>query len=111
MWFVGAQKTDDARAPYGYYERIGLATSPDGLNWTVANNDQPVLDLGQRGSVDAKGVSHPFVLHDGGVYRMWYSARWQSKSPTRWPITSSGRAVRIRGRSYRFSTSAPDVQH
>lgn len=74
MWFVGAQKTDDTRAPYGYYERIGLATSPDGLNWTVANNDQPVLDLGQRGSVDAKGVSHPFVMHDGGVYRMWYSA-------------------------------------
>ena len=74
MWFVGAQKTDDPRAPYGYYERIGLATSSDGLNWTVANNDQPVLDLGPQGSVDAKGVSHPFVMHDDGVYRMWYSA-------------------------------------
>lgn len=74
MWFVGAQKTQDPRAPYGYYERIGLATSKDGLNWTIANNDRPVLDLGPKGSVDAKGASHPFVLFDDGVYKMWYSA-------------------------------------
>ena len=74
MWFVGAQKTDDARAPYGYYERIGLAISTDGLNWTVVNNDQPVLGLGPKGSVDAKGASHPFVMRVGGVYKMWYSA-------------------------------------
>ena len=74
MWFVGGQKTDDPRAPYGYYERIGLATSTDGLNWTVANEGQPVLDLGPKGSVDAKGVTHPFVMYDDGVYRMWYSA-------------------------------------
>jgi predicted GH43/DUF377 family glycosyl hydrolase len=74
MWFVGAQKTDDEQAPYGYYERIGLATSTDGLNWTVANDDQPVLGLGPKGSVDAKGVSHPFVMRDGGVFKMWYSA-------------------------------------
>ncbi|MBN2296645.1 MAG: hypothetical protein JXM70_29725 [Pirellulales bacterium] len=74
MWFVGGQETNDPGVPYGAYERIGLATSSDGLNWQVANGGQPVLDLGPAGSYDNKGLSHPFVLRVGETFMMWYAA-------------------------------------
>ena len=45
MWFVGGQKTSDAGVPYGDYERIGLATSTDGIHWTKTNGGQPVTGL------------------------------------------------------------------
>ena len=72
MWFVGATKTDDKSVPYGCIERLGLATSPDGLAWTIANDGQPVFDLGPAGSFDAKGVTHPYVLRVGDKYMLWY---------------------------------------
>lgn len=74
MWFAGGQTTSDAGVPYGVYERIGMATSNDGVNWQLANGGRPVLDLGPADSCDSKGLSHPFVLRDGGTYMMWYAA-------------------------------------
>ena len=74
MWFVGGAKTDDPRAPYGYYDRIGLATSSDGIHWELANEGKPVLDLGPPGSLDSKGLAHPCVLRVGKQYMMWYGA-------------------------------------
>ncbi len=72
LWFVGDEPTNDAGVPYGIYQRIGLATSEDGLRWTVANDARPVLDLGLPGSADAKGLSHPFVMKVGAEFWMWY---------------------------------------
>lgn len=74
MWFVGDASTHDPRAPYGIYQRIGLAISHDGLHWEVANDGLPVLDLGPEGSADAKGLAHPYVLHVGDKFMMWYGA-------------------------------------
>lgn len=74
MWFVGSAKTDDPGVPYGYYERIGLATSSDGVKWEMANGGRPVLDLGPPGSPDAKGLAHPFVLRVEKTFMMWYGA-------------------------------------
>lgn len=74
MWFVGDELTKDPKAPYGIYQRIGLATSEDGLRWSVANAGQPVLDLGPPGSADAKGLTHPFVMKVGEEFWMWYGA-------------------------------------
>src|SRR5437773_7684132 len=31
-----------------------------------------VLDLGPPGSFDSAGVLNPYVMKDGGTYRMWY---------------------------------------
>src|SRR5438093_9405582 len=31
-----------------------------------------VVDLGPPGSYDSAGALNPFVLKDGGTYRMWY---------------------------------------
>ena len=72
MWFVGGAPTDDPAAPYGRYEQIGLATSRDGIDWTLANEGKPVLGLGPPGSADAKGLAHPYVLKVGQTFLMWY---------------------------------------
>jgi hypothetical protein len=74
LWFVGDEPTKDPLAPYGIYQRIGLATSDDGVRWNVANDRQPVLDLGPPGSADAKGLAHPFVMKVGDEFWMWYGA-------------------------------------
>jgi len=37
MWFVGLSMTKDPGIPYGFTERIGLATSRDGVRWKNAN--------------------------------------------------------------------------
>ena len=72
MWFTGMTLTDDPRAPYGLYSRLGMATSTDGVNWTPANGGKPVLDLGPKGNFDAMGMSHPYVLRVGQQYMLWY---------------------------------------
>ena len=72
MWFTGGSKTADRGVPYGWYERLGLAMSPDGVHWKLANDGKPVLDLGNRGSADALGLDHPYVLRVGEQFMMWY---------------------------------------
>ncbi|HMC65823.1 MAG TPA: hypothetical protein VKI65_12870 [Gemmataceae bacterium] len=74
MWFVGGAPTKHPGVPYGFYERIGLATSTDGINWQIANDGKPVLDAGPVGSPDAKGLAHPYVLRVGEKFLMWYGA-------------------------------------
>ena len=72
LWFVGLSRTQDPQIPYGFAERIGMATSGDGIHWKVANQGQPVFDYGPTGSFDACGVTHPFVLYHAGRFLMWY---------------------------------------
>ena len=74
MWYVGGQVTDDARFPYRVIEQIGGATSLDGLSWTPLNDGKPVLSPGPEGSVDHRGLAHPYVLKVGNRFLMWYGA-------------------------------------
>ncbi|WP_455391552.1 LamG-like jellyroll fold domain-containing protein [[Eubacterium] cellulosolvens] len=63
MWYGGE---------LGTTWKIGYATSIDGINWQKYPNN-PVLDLGSSGSWDDAEVKDPFVLFDGGMYKMWYT--------------------------------------
>ena len=63
MWYQGFG---------GSNRRIGYATSPDGVTWTK-NGSNPVLGLGSSGSWDDAELRQPFVILDGGLYRMWYT--------------------------------------
>jgi hypothetical protein len=87
LWFSGGEMTTDPSFPYGMIERIGLATSRDGQTWEIANDGNPVLDLGPPGSADAKGCTHPFVMRTADGWMMWYggidgrSAEDVGKSP------------------------------
>ncbi|MBM3239118.1 T9SS type A sorting domain-containing protein [Candidatus Poribacteria bacterium] len=63
MWYTGYD---------GGNLRIGYATSGDGLVWSK-HPSNPVVDLGESGSWDAKGVSAPTVVVMGGTYWMCYT--------------------------------------
>jgi hypothetical protein len=56
---------------------IGLATSRDGLKFERVS-PAPILD---RNAIDPYSLSYPFVMTDGGTWRMWYGSnlRWGSE--------------------------------
>ena len=66
MWYAGFDGSND---------RIGYATSNDGIDWN--KHDNPVLDLGESGTWDDTHVAHANVLFDGtdpdAPYKMWYT--------------------------------------
>lgn len=64
MWYSG----DDFDPPYS--TRFFYATSPDGYVWT---RQGMVMNVGHEGTYDAGGLNYPFVMKEGGVYKMWYS--------------------------------------
>ena len=53
--------------------RIGYATSADGITWTKAASQNPVLDYGNTGEWDDLYVVYPTILVVGNTYKMWYS--------------------------------------
>jgi len=63
MWYTGNDGAD---------QRIGYATSSDGVDWTKDANN-PVLDLGSAGSWDDVHVFIPWVIDDGSTFHMWYT--------------------------------------
>ena len=78
MWYVG-QKGDN---PYAF----GYATSSDGINWTrYAGN--PVLSTG---SWDSWHVMEPWVILEGGTYKMWYTGDDDSKKRIGYASSTDG---------------------
>ncbi len=74
LYYQGWQRTH--RAPYCIF--TGLATSSaNALTFTKVSK-APVLD---RINSDAKMRAAPFVMHDKGVFRMWYCSvtSWEKK--------------------------------
>ncbi len=69
MYFTGWDGTSSATFKY---LRIGYATSLDGINWEVQNNDEPVLDVGKQGEWDEDWVRYKSVLIHEGRLKMWY---------------------------------------
>jgi len=61
MWYWGND---------GMIDRIGYATSTDGINWTKYG---PVLEPGAPGTWDSSGIGELSVIKDGNTYKMWYS--------------------------------------
>lgn len=62
MWFTGYD---------GSQLRIGRATSPDGVAWTV-DPLAPVLSPGPQTAFDNKATASPRVVASGGRLLMWY---------------------------------------
>ena len=66
MWYTGYDQTSN---------RIGYATSPDGVSWTkYAGN--PVLDLGTAGTWDRSQILGSTVITGGAGYEMWYAGEF-----------------------------------
>jgi predicted GH43/DUF377 family glycosyl hydrolase len=73
MWFCATSEPFTDR-PF----RIGFATSPDGITWTMYPD--PVLEPAE-GTWDEYTVEDPMVIRqEDGQYKMWY-ASWGPESP------------------------------
>jgi len=62
MWYTGNDQS---------YERIGHATSPDGITWTK-DPSNPVINLGSPGSWYDEGVGTGFVMLEGSTLHLWF---------------------------------------
>jgi len=63
MWYTGNDGLDN--------ERIGHATSPDGINWTK-DPMNPVITPGPSGSWNDESVAGGFVFLEGSTFHIWY---------------------------------------
>ncbi len=59
-------------------QRLGLATSPDGVTWTKLRSN-PILELGDLGHFDERGLGEPAVWQNHG-YWMLYTGRDKSEN-------------------------------
>jgi hypothetical protein len=95
MWYSGYD---------GDHNRIGYATSPDGIVWTKYEGN-PVLDLGAPGTWDDRGVYHPSVLFYDGTYKMWYSASDGYNERIGYATSSATLAIRTDKLTYHIGDS------
>ncbi len=82
MWFSGSVGSISQSGPTSK-TGTGLATSPDGINWTVYNDpattsppyhlSDPVLNHGAPGEWDASSAFAPSVIKTKCGYEMWYA--------------------------------------
>lgn len=79
MWYVGNDGT-------GW--RIGYASSSDGKSeWQKSST--PIIEVGSPDEWDEIDTADPFVIHEGDLYKMWYSSnssRWADSSPDKFRI-------------------------
>jgi predicted GH43/DUF377 family glycosyl hydrolase len=63
---------------------IGIARSSDGIAWE-RHADNPVITHGEPGEFDAINVYKPFVVIDGGEWRMWFNGSSPADAPNENP--------------------------
>jgi len=66
MWYAGLNAA-------GSGNKIGYATSVDGITWVRDNANNPILDAGAAGQWDDGSVAVCEVLRIGGQYYLWYA--------------------------------------
>jgi hypothetical protein len=69
MWYISGLRWVEIAGKYEPVYAIKYAESADGITWTRPNR----LCIPQRHPEEA--FSHPSVIHDRGLYRMWYCYR------------------------------------
>jgi predicted GH43/DUF377 family glycosyl hydrolase len=81
MWYTGNDGTNN---------RIGHASSSDGISWTKTSASNPVLNLANGGTWDDSEVRNPCVIKEGvSAYRIWYSGTNASNTDKIGRATSS----------------------
>lgn len=85
----------------GGIERIGYATSKDGVRW-IKHSQNPILVPGGEGSWDGSRVSEPMVITDGATFHMWYSGGSEEAG-----TSAIGYATSTNGRDWVESNNNP----
>lgn len=73
MWYVAGDRWIDVGGKQVPTYNVRYLESQDGVTWP--SSGKLVLDLED----DEFGLGRPFVLREGGLYRMWYSSRRLSR--------------------------------
>jgi predicted GH43/DUF377 family glycosyl hydrolase len=72
MYYEAWGSLSDAGTTDEYFSlQIGHATSKDGIKW-VKDPENPVIPCGAEGEWDHEGTWDPFVIHEDGIFKMWY---------------------------------------
>lgn len=79
MWYSGRADV---------FGGIGYATSSDGVTWT--KYPTAVVGHGPPGSADSFAAADPTVLHDGSVWKMWYTGDDSSKKRIAYATSADG---------------------
>jgi len=66
MWYSGENS--------GGIDNVGLSTSADGIKW-ARHPANPVLRVGLPGQWDANSVQAAWVIHEKGLYKMWFEGQ------------------------------------
>lgn len=69
-WGTRSHNPDDPDEDYSSLQ-IGHAISLDGLHWEKDKRN-PVVPKGVSGEWDHMGTWDPFVIHEDGIFKMWY---------------------------------------
>ena len=72
-------------------------TSPDGVNWKLANGGKPVLEPGSRDQFDWYGVETPAVIKVNGKYHLYYTAYYRPDPNTGGHVFTMGHATSTDG--------------
>ena len=68
----------------GLYRQVGLATSPDGIQWTRHPNN-PIIPHGAVGSWNEETSTGPSIaIIEQGLYEMWYAGNSIYATSTSW---------------------------
>jgi hypothetical protein len=70
MWYVSLIKWVEENGALKHYYNIRYAESEDGISWK--REGQVCIDFANEYEY---AIARPFVLKDGGMYKMWYSYR------------------------------------
>jgi hypothetical protein len=95
-WGVRGNNTGAPHADYASIQ-IGHATSRDGIHW-VKDPANPVLPSGSGSDWDHKGTWDPYVLHEDGVFKMWYGGGLDGCSGLGYAVSSDGTHFQKKGR-------------
>jgi len=69
--------------------QIGHATSSDGVHWTK-DPANPVVPKGSGDDWDRDGTWDPFVLHEDGLFKMWYGGGMGGRCDWGYAVSTDG---------------------
>ena len=96
-------------AATGEDDRIHLAVSKNGVEWRT---EGLVLDVGPAGSWDSFKVGRPSVIHEDGVFKMWYDGNDGKSRHVGYATSRDGRKwEKFPGNPVMLNAGAVDVKH
>jgi hypothetical protein len=87
--------------------QIGHATSRDGVHWT-RDPANPVLPKGAGDAFDRDGTWDPFVLHEDGLFKMWYGGGMDSHCDWGYAVSKDGVHFEKKGQISRLGNVEDD---